>query len=68
MSQKLRSTACSKASFIPNDWCDGGVVAVVHPGEKVVLDLVVEPPVQLAEPPTGHVGRGDNLHGLQIHV
>ena len=37
-------------------------MAVVHPGEQVVLDLVVEPPVQLAEPPAGHVGRGDNLH------
>ena len=46
---------------LPNNWRDGRVVSVVHPGEEVVLDLVVETPVQLAEPPAAHVGGGDYL-------
>ena len=40
---------------VPDDRGHGRVVAVVHPGEEVVLDLVVETPVQLAEPPAAHV-------------
>ena len=51
---------------LPNDRRDEGIVAVVHPGEEVVLDLVVEPTVQLAEPPAANVGRGDNLQALRV--
>ena len=41
-------------------------MSVVHPGEEVVLDLVVEATVQLAEPPAAHVGGGDNLQALRV--
>ena len=40
---------------------DRGVVVVVDPGEEVVLDLVVEAPVQEAEEGSAHIGRGHHL-------
>ena len=36
-------------------------MAVVHPGEEVVLDLVVEAAVQVAQERAAHVRGGRNL-------
>ena len=46
---------------LPNDRRDEGIVAVVHPGEEVVLDLVVEAAVQVAQERAAHVRGGRNL-------
>ncbi len=46
---------------LPDDGRDERVVRVVHAGEQVVLDLVVETAVQVAEPPAANVGGRNNL-------
>ena len=38
-----------------------GVVAVMHAGEQVMLDLVVEAAIEKAQPLATHVGRRDHL-------
>ena len=49
--------------IVPDDRRDGRVVAVVHPGEEVVLDLIVESAVHVHEPRSAHVGGCGNLGG-----
>ena len=43
-------------------------MTVVYPGEEVVLDLVVESAVQVAEQGAAHVGGCGNLRGVIILV
>ncbi len=42
-------------------------MAVTHPGEQVVFDLVVEAAVELAKEPTTNIGRAHNLN-LMIDI
>ena len=65
MYQHQRLQTFAKYTYInfclPDDRRDEGVVAVVHPGEEVVLDLVVEAAVQVAQERAAHVRGGRNL-------
>ena len=65
MYQHQRLQTYAKYTYIsfclPDDRRDEGVVAVVHPGEEVVLDLVVEAAVQVAQERAAHVRGGRNL-------